>query len=112
MEILTAAEMGAADRRTSGEFGVPLQTLMENAGSAVAGFCLRYYSTAERLVVLCGKGNNGGDGMVAARLLALAGLDVAVLLLGHEDEVKGEAAEALRRLRVEAAAVTVKQVID
>ena len=62
MEILTSAEMGAADRRTAGEFGVPLETLMENAGGAVAGFCLRRYSAAERVVVLCGKGNNGGDG--------------------------------------------------
>jgi hydroxyethylthiazole kinase-like uncharacterized protein yjeF len=74
MEILTAAEMGAADRRTAEEFGVPLATLMENAGGAVARFCLRQYPAAERVVVLCGKGNNGGDGMVAARVLAGAGV--------------------------------------
>src|ERR1019366_3787691 len=102
MEILTSAEMGAADRRTAEEFGVPLERLMENAGQAVAGFCLRRYSAAERVVVLCGKGNNGGDGMVAARVLALAGVGVEVLLLGREDEVRGEAAAALRRLRAEA----------
>jgi NAD(P)H-hydrate epimerase len=62
MQILTSAEMGAVDRRTAEEFGMPLTELMENAGAAVAGFCLRQYAAAERVVVLCGKGNNGGDG--------------------------------------------------
>src|ERR1019366_7780620 len=112
MEILTSAEMGAADRRTAGEFGVPLETLMENAGGAVAGFCLRRYSAAERVVVLCGKGNNGGDGLVAARMLAAAGVAVAVVLLGREDEVKGDAAGALQRLRAEAPEVLLRAVVD
>ena len=103
MQILTSAEMGAVDRRTAEEFGVPLATLMENAGAAVAAFCLRQYGVAERVVVLCGKGNNGGDGFVAARVLAAAGVSVRVILLGRADEVKGEAAEALRRLRAASA---------
>jgi NAD(P)H-hydrate epimerase len=94
MEILTSVEMGAVDRRTAEQFGVPLAELMENAGTAVARFCLRRYPAARRVVVLCGKGNNGGDGFVAARMLAAAGVGVAVLLLGREDEVKGEAAAA------------------
>jgi NAD(P)H-hydrate epimerase len=111
MEILTSAEMGAADRRTSEQFGVPLAELMENAGTAVARFCLRRYP-AERVVVLCGKGNNGGDGFVAARVLATAGVGVAVLLLGREDEVKGEAAAALARLRAEAPEVAIRPVAD
>ena len=112
MQILTSAEMGAVDRRTAEEFGVPLATLMENAGAAVAAFCLRQYGVAERVVVLCGKGNNGGDGFVAARVLAAAGVSVRVILLGRADEVKGEAAEALRRLRAESAAVGVLEVVD
>src|SRR5208283_5499535 len=124
MEILTSAEMGAVDRRTADEFGVPLATLMENAGTAVARFCLRQYPAARRVVVLCGKGNNGGDGFVAARVLAEAGVDVAVLLLGREDEVKGEAdhpseqtrrgprATALARLRAQALSVAIWQVTD
>jgi len=99
MEILTAAEMAATDRRTADEFGVPVAELMENAGTAVARFCLREYAAAERVVVLCGKGNNGGDGMVAARVLADDGVSVAAVLLGRSDEVKGEAALALRRLQ-------------
>jgi len=124
MEILTSAEMGAVDRRTADEFGVPLATLMENAGTAVARFCLRQYPAARRVVVLCGKGNNGGDGFVAARVLAEAGVDVAVLLLGREDEVKGEAdhpseqtrrgprAAALERLRAQALSVAIWPVTD
>ena len=112
MEILTSAEMGAADRRTAEEFGVSLAELMENAGAAVAGFCLREYPSVERVVVLCGKGNNGGDGLVAARVLAAAGVDVEVVLLGRADEVKGEAAVALLRLQAEAAEVAVREVAD
>jgi NAD(P)H-hydrate epimerase len=112
MEILTSAEMGAADRRTAEEFGVPLAELMENAGRAVAEFCLRQVPAAERVLVLCGKGNNGGDGFVAARVLAEAGLAVAVMLLGREEEVKGEAAGALARLRAEAASVAITCILD
>ena len=112
MEILTAAEMAAVDRRTVEEFGVPVATLMENAGGAVARFCLRRYPAARRVVVLCGKGNNGGDGMVAARLIAGAGVEVAVWLLGRADELKGDAAGALARLRAESAGVEVREVAD
>lgn len=112
MEILSSAEMGAADRRTSEHFGVPLAKLMENAGRAVAEFCLRQIPAAETVLVLCGKGNNGGDGFVVARVLAEAGVDAAVLLLGREDEVKGEAAGALARLRAEAPAVTITCILD
>ena len=56
-------------------------------------------AAASQVVVLCGKGNNGGDGFVAARALAQAGQTVRVVLLGRMDEVKGEAAMALKRLR-------------
>jgi ADP-dependent NAD(P)H-hydrate dehydratase / NAD(P)H-hydrate epimerase len=112
MKILTAMEMGAVDRLTADKFGVPLETLMEAAGSAVARFCLRLYSSTERVVVLCGKGNNGGDGFVAARVLSRAGLLVQVLLLGRMDELRGEAATALHRLREEVSSVNVIEVVD
>ena len=101
MQILTAAEMGETDRRTVAEFGVGPDVLMERAGDAVSRFCLRIYPAASRVVVLCGKGNNGGDGLVAARLLALHGRQVRVLLLGHESELKDEAVTMLGRLRAE-----------
>jgi ADP-dependent NAD(P)H-hydrate dehydratase / NAD(P)H-hydrate epimerase len=112
MKILTTAEMQAVDRWTADEFGVALERLMDAAGGAVAKFCLRQYPRVQRVVVLCGKGNNGGDGFVAARVLAQAGREVRVVLLGHADEVKGEAAGALRRLRDEASAVAVDEVLD
>ena len=104
--------MAEVDRRTVAEAGVPLGALMEAAGGAVARFCLRQYPAAKRAAVLCGKGNNGGDGLVAARVLAGAGCEVRVLLLGREDEVKGAAAEALGRLRAEADGVAVEAVLD
>jgi NAD(P)H-hydrate epimerase len=90
MEILTAAQMAAVDR-DSGERGVPVRVLMENAGAAVAGFCMRQYReplTSGLVVVLCGKGNNGGDGLVAARHLAAESARVRVVLLGAAKELK------------------------
>jgi ADP-dependent NAD(P)H-hydrate dehydratase / NAD(P)H-hydrate epimerase len=110
MKILTSAEMGAADRRTVQEFGVLPATLMENAGGAVARFCLRRYPNTKRVIVLCGKGNNGGDGFVAARLIAKTGLQVRVVLLGRAVDVRGEAAAELRRMQKEASSVILDEV--
>jgi NAD(P)H-hydrate epimerase len=93
MKILTAEEMGAADRR-SVEAGVSVWTLMQHAGEAVARFCLRRFGGDGLVVVLAGKGNNGGDGMVAALRLAEAGRPVRVALLGKAGELKGDAADA------------------
>jgi hydroxyethylthiazole kinase-like uncharacterized protein yjeF len=97
MKVLTAAEMQAVDARTA-KRGVPLEELMEAAGEAVAAFCLRRYPEAARVMVLCGKGSNGGDGFVAARILAGEGVGVRVLLLGERADIKGEAAGALGKL--------------
>jgi hydroxyethylthiazole kinase-like uncharacterized protein yjeF len=102
--------MSAADRRTAEVFGIPLATLMENAGTAVARFCLRQYSSVKRVVVLSGKGNNGGDGLVAARVLAQSGLQVRVALLGRADELKGEAAAAFGLMKSEAPSIVVDEV--
>ena len=104
--------MGAVDRRTAEQFGVPLAELMERAGRAVAEFCLRQYPTAESVLVLCGKGNNGGDGFVAARLLAKAKVMVRVVLLGQAHDVKGEAAGALKRMQEEASSAILDEVVD
>jgi ADP-dependent NAD(P)H-hydrate dehydratase / NAD(P)H-hydrate epimerase len=112
MKILTAKEMGAVDRRTAEEFGVPLASLMDAAGRAVAEFCLRQYPGAMRVTVLCGKGNNGGDGFVAARVLAGAGRAVRVALLGRMAEVAGEVQAAMLRLQSEASSVIVDEVVD
>ena len=104
--------MGAVDRRTAEQFGVPLAELMERAGRAVAEFCLRQYPTAESVLVLCGKGNNGGDGFVAARLLAKAKVMVRVVLLGQAHDVKGEAASALKRMQEEASSAILDEAVD
>lgn len=100
--------MGVVDRRTVDAFGVSLETLMERAGGAVAAFCLRQYPLARNITVLCGKGNNGGDGLVAARVLAKGGKAVRVVLLGKVDSLKGEAAGALDRLRADSSASVVE----
>jgi len=98
LKIVTAAEMREIDRVTSADFGVPSLTLMENAGSAVAQFVVEQYPNAKRIGVVCGKGNNGGDGFVAARKLHEAGRDVRVLLLADPAEVHGDAAEMLKKM--------------
>lgn len=100
MRIVSAAEMREIDRVTSERFGVPSLTLMENAGAAVADFVLEQYPQAKRIGVICGKGNNGGDGFVAARKLREAGREVFVLLLADPAELRGDAAEMFRRMGI------------
>ena len=94
MKILTAAEMRETDRVTVEDYGVESFALMRAAGRAVARFVLREYAGCNRIVVLCGKGNNGGDGLVAAHDLQRAGKQVTVFLLGHPEELKGDARQA------------------
>ena len=98
MHVLSAAEMQACDRATTERFGIPSILLMRAASAAVAAFAREQFPQARRVTVLCGRGNNGGDGMMAARLLAEAGLAVTTLLLGAPSELKGDAAEAWREL--------------
>jgi len=100
MKIVTAAEMREIDRATSQRFGVPSLTLMENAGTAVAEFVVSKYPSAGRIGVICGKGNNGGDGFVVARKLKAAGREVRVVLLAEPSELRGDAAEMFARLPV------------
>jgi NAD(P)H-hydrate epimerase len=101
MKIVTSAEMREIDRATSERFGVPSLTLMENAGTAVADFVLRRYFGAESVGVICGKGNNGGDGFVAARKLHQTGMRVSVLLLADPGELKGDAVEMFKQLPIQ-----------
>jgi ADP-dependent NAD(P)H-hydrate dehydratase / NAD(P)H-hydrate epimerase len=98
MKITTAAEMREIDRATSERFGVPSLTLMENAGSAIAQFVLEEYGQANRIAVVCGKGNNGGDGFVVARKLHRAGRVVEVLLLASPSDLRGDALAMFERL--------------
>ncbi|HEV2297626.1 MAG TPA: NAD(P)H-hydrate dehydratase [Candidatus Acidoferrales bacterium] len=100
MKILTTAEMREADRLTSERHGISSSTLMENAGASIAQFLASSFAPIERrrIVVLCGKGNNGGDGFVAARKLAKLGASPLVCLFADPAELRGEAAEAYSRL--------------
>ena len=95
MKVLTAAQMREVDRRTS-EMGIPGIVLMENAGHRVVEFLAERFAPlpAQRIVVLCGKGNNGGDGMVVARQLHTRFHPQAlhVVLLAAPEDLKGDAA--------------------
>jgi ADP-dependent NAD(P)H-hydrate dehydratase / NAD(P)H-hydrate epimerase len=98
VKIVTAEEMRAIDRATSERFGVPSLTLMENAGAAVADYMLSQRAAADHIVVFCGKGNNGGDGFVAARRLHERGKKVQVILLANADDLRGDAAIMFAKL--------------
>ena len=90
--VLTGAQMRAVDRRAIEEHGVPGSVLMESAGRAVAEAIRARFPSAARPLILCGKGNNGGDGFVVARLLL--GLVPRVLLVGPRGSVKGDASSS------------------
>src|SRR3974390_1642849 len=100
MKIVSAAEMREIDRVTSERFGVPSLTLMENAGTAVAQFANRRFRSERMFAIVCGKGNNGGDGFVAARKLDELGRKVQVLLLADPSELRGDAAANYEKLPV------------
>ena len=95
-ELLTTAEMAEADRLAV-LAGVPFRTLMENAGRAVADEAMKMVPVGVKIAVLCGPGNNGGDGFVAARLLRERGYQVRVACTCPVDRLKGDAAEMARR---------------
>jgi NAD(P)H-hydrate epimerase len=99
MKIVSSSEMREIDRVTSERFGVPSLTLMENAGTAVADFVTDQFPSAFRIGVVCGKGNNGGDGFVTARKLQERSREVRVLLLADPADVRGDATEMLRKLQ-------------
>ena len=95
IELLTNAEMAEADRLTIAG-GTPGSLLMEQAGAAVASEAARLAARHGRIAVFCGPGNNGGDGFVAARLLARQGFAIDLGLLGTREGLRGDAALAAR----------------
>ena len=96
IELLTAEEMGEADRLAIAG-GVPGLTLMENAGRAVADEVARRFPDAGTVAVLCGPGNNGGDGFVAARHLAERGYEVKLGFKGDPSRLPADAAANAKR---------------
>lgn len=102
MKIVTAEEMRAIDRATVEKHGVPSLALMENAGMAAAEFAQEHFDF-DSVCAVCGRGNNGGDGFVAARKLHLAGKKVSVIVLARgPEELRGDAAAMFRKLPVQA----------
>ena len=101
MPVFTAAEMRTLDARAISELGIPGPRLMDRAGTAAAVSIARRLAPirGKRVVVVCGKGNNGGDGFVVARRLSARGATVRAFLAGRRDEVRGAAAHALRQWR-------------
>ncbi len=101
MRVLTTQQMREADRRTIEDIGLPSIVLMENAGrQVVAAMESAFEALASmRVAVLCGRGNNGGDGFVVGRTLFERHLDVGVYLVGHAEDVKGDARVNLDVLR-------------
>jgi len=99
MKALTAAEMREVDRLTTERCGIPSLQLMEAAGKHVADAVLRQFAPVQpqRVSILCGKGNNGGDGLVAARQLKAVGLEPLVYLFADSKEVHGDAGTNLAR---------------
>ena len=93
MRVLNAAQMREADRRTIEDIGIPSLVLMENAGRQVVAAIEAVHSDLleRQVAVLCGRGNNGGDGFVVARTLLQRGVDVSVFLVGRVADVRGDA---------------------
>jgi NAD(P)H-hydrate epimerase len=114
MRVLNAAQMRDADRLTIDEIGIPSMVLMENAGrQVVAALEAAYDDLSDRVVaVLCGTGNNGGDGFVVARTLHQRAVDVAVFIIGSMTAIKGDARlnlEILGRLGITAVEIADEQ---
>src|SRR5260370_9800370 len=96
LDVLHNAEMSEADRRTIAS-SVSGETLMENAGAAVAEAVMARHPPGSRVAVVAGTGNNGGDGFVAARHLREAGYRVTVHLIGRRDAIGADAGQAARQ---------------
>ena len=98
MKVLTAEQMREADRLTTDRYGIPSLQLMENAGAAVADYLSHAFAdlSSHNILVLCGKGNNGGDGLVVARRLRERSAPPRVLLFAEASTLRGDAAANLR----------------
>jgi ADP-dependent NAD(P)H-hydrate dehydratase / NAD(P)H-hydrate epimerase len=113
VKILSAEEMRAVDRLTSEREGIPSATLMESAGASVAKFIeARFPNFRQRkIVILCGKGNNGGDGFVVARHLHESGATLQVYLFAPPEQMRGDAAENCRRWQATGGALHIVSVL-
>jgi len=115
MKALTAAEMREVDRQTTARFGIPGLQLMESAGQQVCEVILRWLGGGRapesrkklKISILCGKGNNGGDGLVVARHLKVTGIEPSVYFFGDSTKLTGDASENFQRWHSTGGTVTV-----
>src|SRR3954447_740417 len=94
LKVLTAEQMREVDRLTTEKYGIPSILLMENAAHAVANVITEKLGgsvNGKTILILCGKGNNGGDGAAVARILWENGAKIHVVLFGNLEETKGDA---------------------
>ncbi len=91
MKLVTPEEMREIDRLTIEKYNIPGLRLMENAGLSVALLILKRDIDLSNIFVICGKGNNGGDGLVLARVLKIRGYNPKVILIAKKDELTGDA---------------------
>jgi len=101
MKIVTGEEMRQIDRKTTEQFGFPSIVLMENAGKCMADWLLEHTGKEAAFLILCGSGNNGGDGLVAARHLLLVGQQVYVWTTAPPEELSNDSRinfDILRRM--------------
>jgi hydroxyethylthiazole kinase-like uncharacterized protein yjeF len=112
MEYITPEKMREIDRRTQEEFDIPAAILMENAGRAVFQTAMEMLCDEQekKVTVVCGRGNNGGDGFVAARHLMNNGIDVSIFIVADTKELKGEA--KANYYRAEKVAKTMGKVVE
>lgn len=102
MKVITTQQMEELEKLAAKEYGITQHTLMENAGCGIACWLkdfVRSKKFPEQLLIVCGRGNNGGDGFVAARHLADNGFQINVILLGNETDLKGAARSNFRKLK-------------
>ena len=98
MRVVAAHTMQEIDKQAIEECGIPGLQLMENAGRSCVEEIIAEFGLKGRSVIMAGKGNNGGDGHVIARLLGQKGWNVKVIILADHDQVTGDAAVNLRKL--------------
>jgi hydroxyethylthiazole kinase-like uncharacterized protein yjeF len=110
MKTVTVAEMRELERKAIDEIGIPSIILMENAGRAVSEIAVNMLGEAsgKKIAVICGTGNNGGDGFVSARFLARKNAEVRVYIVGKKSFVKNDPAVNLNIL--EKAGIEVREI--
>src|SRR4051812_1355649 len=94
IEIYSVAELRALDRRAIEQFGIAGYTLMCRAGETALSALRTWWPAAQRILVACGPGNNGGDGYVLARLARAQRLQVEVVAIGDPGQLRAEARQA------------------